>query len=92
MTAKISVATADDLERIKEIAVAAGMFSLDEVEFFDEMFAGFLNGSVEGHHWLVSQYARTRHFYSTIGYVEEARVREFYGPGDDKVIFWKSLL
>ena len=38
------------------------------------------------------QYARTRDFYRKIGYDEEARVREFYGPGDDKVTFWKSLV
>lgn len=39
-----------------------------------------------------AQYARTREFYPKQGYVEEARVREFYGPGDDKVVFWKSLV
>ena len=33
----------------------------------------------------------TRAFYRKQGYVEEARVREYYGSGDDKIIFWKSL-
>lgn len=33
----------------------------------------------------------TRQFYRKNGYDEEARIREFYGPGDDKVVFWKSL-
>ena len=33
----------------------------------------------------------TRAFYRKQGYVEEARVREYYGSGDDKVVFWKSL-
>ena len=37
------------------------------------------------------QYAATRAFYRARGFHEEARVREYYGPGDDKVIFWKSL-
>lgn len=37
------------------------------------------------------QYARTRQFYPRHGYVEEARIRRFYGPDDDKVVFWKSL-
>lgn len=37
------------------------------------------------------RYARTREFYPRHGYVEEARIRRFYGPTDDKVVFWKSL-
>ena len=157
----IRAATSDDLERIKEIAVAADMFSVDEVAFFDEMFAGAADGSLEGHAWIVSvdeydramaaaqfapepfadrlwnlyflaadpaaqgqgrgsaliefvedelgsrgddvarvllvetsstdQYASSRAFYAAQGFDEEARIREFYGPGDDKVIFWKAL-
>ena len=38
------------------------------------------------------QYARTRRFYRKLGYDEEARIRQFYGPSDDKVVFWKSLV
>lgn len=38
------------------------------------------------------QYARTRDFYRQHGYDEEARIREFYGPDDHKIVFWKSLL
>lgn len=37
------------------------------------------------------QYARTRAFYRNLGYDEEARIRQFYGPDDDKIVFWKSL-
>jgi ribosomal protein S18 acetylase RimI-like enzyme len=37
------------------------------------------------------QYRHTREFYRRHGYDEEARIREFYGPGDDKIVFWKSL-
>ena len=33
----------------------------------------------------------TRAFYRKQGYVEEARIREYYGAGDDKVVFWKLL-
>lgn len=149
-----------DVERIKTIAVAAEMFTADDVEFFDGMLGGFFDGSMEGHHWLVAesdgtviaaanyapepfsdrlwnlyfiavhpaaqggglggslmehaetdlqamgegrarvllvetsstdQYARTREFYAKLGYDEEARIRDFYGPGDDKVTFWKSM-
>lgn len=157
----IRPAIADDLDRIKEIAVAADMFTSDDVGFFDEMLIGALNGSLDGHQWLVAetsdgnvvsaaqfapepfadrmwnlyfiavdptlhgsgigsavmahvendlasrgedhartlivetssteQYTRTRSFYAHIGYDEEARIREFYGQGDHKVVFWKQL-
>lgn len=40
----------------------------------------------------IEGYALTRAFYQRRGFVEEARVREFYGPGDHKVTFWKALL
>ncbi len=36
-------------------------------------------------------YDGARRFYRARGYDEEARIRGFYGPGDDKVVFWKSL-
>ncbi len=38
------------------------------------------------------QYARTRDFYANQGYDKEATIRQFYGPEDNKVIFWKSLV
>lgn len=150
-----------DLTTIKQIAVAAKMFGAEEVEFFDEMFTGWLDGTMEGHQWIVAcdadgelvgaanyapepfsdrmwnlyfiavaptqqrsgvgsalmthaetalralgeqqarvlivetsstdQYSLAREFYVKLGYDEEARIREFYGPGDNKVVFWKSL-
>jgi ribosomal protein S18 acetylase RimI-like enzyme len=39
----------------------------------------------------VESFEPTRGFYRKQGYDEEARIREFYGPGDDKVVFWKAL-
>jgi ribosomal protein S18 acetylase RimI-like enzyme len=36
-------------------------------------------------------FAKTRAFYSRNGYAEEARIRDFWADGDDKVTFWKSL-
>ncbi|WP_299967265.1 GNAT family N-acetyltransferase [uncultured Roseobacter sp.] len=36
-------------------------------------------------------FARTRSFYLKNGYAEEARIRDFWATGDDKVVFWKSL-
>ena len=35
--------------------------------------------------------AQTREFYRKNGYAEEARIREFYEAGADKIIFWKQL-
>jgi len=37
------------------------------------------------------QYLPTREFYKRTRYVVEAVLKEFYGPGDDKVIFVKRL-
>ena len=37
------------------------------------------------------EFARTRQFYARLGYDEEARIREFYSAGEDKVIFRKAL-
>lgn len=36
-------------------------------------------------------YAPTRGFYHTLGYTEAARLRDFYAPGDDRVILSKRL-
>lgn len=37
------------------------------------------------------QYTPTRKFYERMGYREEARLVDFYAPGDDKVIYAKTL-
>lgn len=37
------------------------------------------------------QYTPTRNFYERMGYREEARLIDFYAPGDDKLIFAKTL-
>ncbi|MEM1249027.1 MAG: GNAT family N-acetyltransferase [Acidobacteriota bacterium] len=39
----------------------------------------------------LAEYEQARSFYTARGFVEEARIREFYGPGDDKVTFWKQI-
>jgi GNAT superfamily N-acetyltransferase len=37
------------------------------------------------------EYERTRSFYDQMRFDREAVIREFYGAGEDKVIFWKRL-
>jgi ribosomal protein S18 acetylase RimI-like enzyme len=39
-----------------------------------------------------SDYAATHVFYRRRGYAEAARVRDFYAPGDDRIIFVKRFL
>ncbi|WP_316015546.1 GNAT family N-acetyltransferase [Roseobacter sp. HKCCA0434] len=36
-------------------------------------------------------FAATRAFYARVGYEAEARLRDFWAPGDDKVTFRKAL-
>lgn len=38
-----------------------------------------------------SAFALTRRFYAKNGYEEEARIRDFWDAGDDKVVFRKAL-
>ena len=37
------------------------------------------------------EFAATRAFYRKNGYAEEARIRDFWAAGDDKIVFWKNL-
>ena len=36
-------------------------------------------------------YRRTRAFYRAAGYRQAARLRDFYAPGDDKIVFCKAV-
>ena len=36
-------------------------------------------------------FAPIRRFYTKLGYVQEAVIRDYWGQGDDKVTFWKRL-
>lgn len=39
----------------------------------------------------LEEFAKTRAFYKRNGYSEEARIREFYAAGEDKLVFTKAL-
>ena len=162
-TFNVRAATPAQNQQIKQLALDNNMFGTDEIDVFDEMLAGFHDGSLEGHRWLIAtdsedgaiiaaanyapepfsdrmwnlyfiatapekhgswagtaliehieaelkssgedvactlivetssldDYAQARGFYERRSFVEEARIREFYGPGDNKVTFWKTLL
>ena len=51
----------------------------------------------QGHRILIAEtsglaeFQDARNFYRGNGYAEEARIREFWGKGDDKIVFWKAL-
>lgn len=53
--------------------------------------------SKQGHRVLIADtsgtddFTLTREFYRKNGYAEEARIRDFWAAGDDKIVFWKSL-
>jgi ribosomal protein S18 acetylase RimI-like enzyme len=36
-------------------------------------------------------FERTRRFYRKNDYIEEARIRDFWAAGNDKIVFWKRL-
>ena len=38
-----------------------------------------------------NEFGRASAFYRKNGYTEEARIRDFWAAGDDKIVFWKSL-
>jgi RimJ/RimL family protein N-acetyltransferase len=37
------------------------------------------------------EFEATRRFYERNGYVREARIRDFYRKGEDKIVFWKRV-
>jgi ribosomal protein S18 acetylase RimI-like enzyme len=39
----------------------------------------------------LASFERTRAFYRKCGYNEEARIRDFYKAGDDKIVYRKGL-
>lgn len=36
-------------------------------------------------------YEPTRRFYDRLAFTREARIRDFYADGEDKILFWKRL-
>jgi ribosomal protein S18 acetylase RimI-like enzyme len=158
----VRAAIAGDVEQIRTLALGNHMFDPEDMDGFDEGLRGYLDGSQEGHRWVVATGARdrvvgaayyapepfgdrvwnlyflavdpgqhrqgvgtalvnhveqalraeggararvlivetssgdayggARGFYARRGFAYEAVIREFYGPGEDKVTFWKSLV
>ena len=39
----------------------------------------------------LDEFTATRAFYDVQGFTKEARIRDFYTAGEDKIIFWKQL-
>ena len=52
----IRTATVGDIDAIKQVAVDASMFEPNAVGFFDDMITGFLDGTMEDNHWLVTEH------------------------------------
>ena len=157
----VRAAAGGDADVLRRLAIDNGLFEPDDMDDFDEMLGGYLDGTLEHHLWIVLDdadlgvlgaayyapepfgdrvwnlyfiavaagqqragagsvlighveadlrgrgeglarvlivetssldgYEQARRFYRKHGFDEEARVREFYGPGDHKVMFWKSM-
>jgi ribosomal protein S18 acetylase RimI-like enzyme len=150
----------DDIEPVKRLAVDNRMFGPDEVDFFDDMISGHLDGTLPDDRWFIAdtagrlsgaayvapepfgqlvwnlyfiatqpsdqgrgvgsmlisavekylehlgadealvlivetsttdQYAGARSFYDARGFDCESTIRDYYGPGDAKVTYWKAL-
>jgi ribosomal protein S18 acetylase RimI-like enzyme len=158
----VRAATSSDVVVIRALALDNGMFEPEDMDTFDESLSGYLDGSLDGHAWVVATdgrgrslgaayyapepfgdrvwnlyflavgpgehrqgvgsslvryveqtlrakgepaarvlvvetssgaaYEGARGFYAHQGFDREAVIREFYGPGEDKVVFWKSLI
>jgi ribosomal protein S18 acetylase RimI-like enzyme len=40
----------------------------------------------------LESFSQARNFYLALGYVREAEIRDYYGPRENKIVFWKSLV
>lgn len=99
----IRPASAADCAVVADLAVVNEMFAQDEPGDFLAAFISHVEqllreaGDEVARVLIVEtsstdQYAATRASYTARGFDEEAHIRDYYGPGDCKVVFWKSLL
>lgn len=88
-------ALADGTWNMLAIAVLPGLQSKGAGAAIVAALEAHLGGL--GHRVLIAdtsgtpEYEQTRAFYRKNGYSEEARIRDFWAAGDDKVVFWKAL-
>lgn len=78
----IRPARSEDLPALKAVLDGTELFSS---AMLPDLAGGFLPDGESDDLWL------TCAIYRKAGYTEEARIRDFWAAGDDKVVFWKSL-
>ncbi len=93
--ARVAVSTSVVITEVEKIAArpAALLVEIELPAFdcVDDMRGNGRDKTLDASRAGAEQYARTREFYPKHGYVEEARIRRFYGPDDNKVVYWKLL-
>lgn len=68
---------------VLHVAESCGLFQPEEL--------GELNGMIDALIAGLDGFDLTRKFYNQHSYTIEARIRDYYQEGEDKVVFWKKL-
>jgi len=83
----IRLATDQDLPMIKQVIDATALFPSGVENKLRTLDARVLLVETSG----TVEFTRTRSFYEHIGYTQEARIRDYYDKGDDKIVFYRAL-